>query len=93
MNNADFQAMEAEYSAATGEDVPFKTYAATSYDAVFLIAEALNTVGNNADAIRDWLYDVNNWPGTAGLLTLDENGDPASGHKAQQIVGGETVDL
>lgn len=93
-NSADFQAMENEYAAANnGEDVPFKTYAATSYDAVFLIAEALNTVGNNADAIRDWLYDVNNWPGTAGLLTLDENGDPASGHKAQQIVGGETVDL
>ena len=86
--------MESEYSAANnGEDVPFKTYAATSYDAVFLLADAFNTVGNNADAIRDWLYDVSNWPGTAGLLTLDENGDPASGHKAQQIVGGETIDL
>ena len=94
MNNADFQAMEAEYSAANnGEEVPFKTYAATSYDAVFLIAEALNTVGNDADAIKNWLYSVNNWPGTAGLLTLDENGDPATGHKAQQIKGGETIDL
>jgi len=93
MNSANFQAMEAEYLAANGEEVPFKTYAATSYDAVFLLAEAFGKVGNNADAIKNWLYDVNNWSGTAGLLSIDKNGDPASGHKAQQIVEGKTVDL
>jgi branched-chain amino acid transport system substrate-binding protein len=84
--HADYDYLVETYIERTGEaEVPFLTYGSTSYDAVFLLADAFGEVGTSADAIRDWLYEVDGWEGMAGSLILDVNGDPEAGHVPQMI--------
>lgn len=49
----------------------------SSYDAVILMQEMIESCGNtdNAECIKDKLYQVKNWQGASGSLTIDENGD------------------
>lgn len=84
-----FVALVSEYEKRTGkQELDFPTYSAATYDAVMLIAEGLSRVGNNADALRDFLYGIKNRMGLAGLLTIDQNGDPLSGHKPKIVRSG-----
>jgi len=71
-------------------------FAANSYDAVYLIKEAIEATGVEAiDTIkmRDWLYGVKDWAGAVGSFTFDENGDPVMGENVRKIVDGEVTDL
>ncbi len=80
-----------KYLTETGEEeVPFPTYASTSFDAVRIIAEGVEEVGYDADAFKTWLYEIDGWEGSAGSLTIDENGDPEAGHKAKVVTNGQT---
>ncbi len=69
------------------------TFAANAYDAVYLIADAIRAHGLDTEKIRDWLYAVENWQGTVGAITMDENGDPLLGENIRKIVKGEVTDL
>jgi branched-chain amino acid transport system substrate-binding protein len=81
-----------KYMAENGTDeVPFVVYAATSYDLIMLLAEGIGEVGNDAEALKTWLYGVENWDGTAGSLTIDENGEPGAGHQPRVIENGSPV--
>ncbi|MFA6554660.1 MAG: ABC transporter substrate-binding protein [Candidatus Paceibacterota bacterium] len=53
-------------------------YLATSYDAVYLIKEAMESCKSSVDTvcIRDYLGSLKDWNGTAGLLTLGTNSNP-----------------
>lgn len=88
----DFVEFNELYEEQEGVEIAFPTYSSTTYDAVMLLAELIGEVGNDADALRDALYAVDGWEGTAGMLTIDENGDPTSGHVAKVIVDGEVMD-
>lgn len=50
-------------------------FAAQAYDAVRLVAEAIEKVGTNGAAMRDYLYDVKSFDGTVGKFGFDDNGD------------------
>lgn len=95
--NADYVAMRDAYIKATGEkEVPYPSYAATTYDGIILLADgfrkgATEKGGMEAGALRDWLYTVKDWAGTSGKLTIDQNGDPMSGHKPKIVKEGKTV--
>ncbi|MBI4234808.1 ABC transporter substrate-binding protein [Candidatus Peregrinibacteria bacterium] len=95
--NADFVAMKNAYIQTTGEkEVPYPSYAATTYDGIILLAEGFKKGANvkggmEAGAIKDWLYAVKDWAGTAGKLTIDQNGDPMAGHKPKVVKEGKTV--
>ena len=70
------------------------SFSANTYDAVYLIKEAIEATGRlDTEAIRDWLYSVKNWPGAIGSITIDKNGDPILGLNVRKIVGGEVTDL
>jgi len=49
-------------------------FAGLAYDAVYIIADAIRKVGNNAERIRDYLYK-NSFTGVMGDFSFDENGD------------------
>ncbi|MBT3406149.1 ABC transporter substrate-binding protein [Candidatus Woesearchaeota archaeon] len=55
-------------------DLPERT-AADSYDAVMIIALALEVCGQDSICIRDELYGVTDYRGVGGLTTFDEFGD------------------
>lgn len=88
-NHPEFIALESKFKENTGENLPYGTYASTSYDAVFILAEALAAVGNDADGVRDHLYAINGREGLGGSLVMDENGDPKAGHRLEVVKDGK----
>jgi branched-chain amino acid transport system substrate-binding protein len=69
------------------------SFSANAYDAVYLIAAAIEEVGLDTEAIRDFLYGVKDWPGAVGSLTMDSNGDPILGLNVRKIADGAVTDL
>src|SRR3989338_5873954 len=52
-------------------------YVTSSYDAVYLIKDAISSCRDEYDTecIKEFLYNVKNWKGAAGTLTIDKSGD------------------
>ena len=46
-----------------------------SYDAVFILANALKKCGENIECVKIELYNTQNYQGISGLTSFDENGD------------------
>ena len=75
---------------------PAYSFGATlGYDTGAIIFEAINKVGNDADAIKDYLYQMKTRPSITGNLTFDQNGDPLGNdvYFVRQVVNNELVDL
>jgi len=51
-----------------------------AYDAVNIIADIMRKVGTDSTKIKDELYKVEGYEGVSGIITLDENGDLATGN-------------
>ena len=43
-----------------------------------MIAKGIGAVGNNPEAIKNYLYDVKNYSGVSGSISFDANGDVKS---------------
>jgi branched-chain amino acid transport system substrate-binding protein len=66
-------------------------YLATMYDAVYILKEALEVCGEDADCIKSELYSVRDRIGAAGKLSIDENGDAEFEYILKSIKNGEIV--
>ncbi len=81
-----------KYEAKYGQPSPFAVITANAYDGMLLVAAALEQeVSSNS--IRDYLYTVENYPGTGGTLTIDENGDALKDFQFMIIRDGELQTL
>ncbi len=67
------QRFQAKYMAKYGEKA--EAFAAHSYDALKIIASAIEKADCNADGIKNVLYEIKDFPGVTGQTTFDENGD------------------
>lgn len=83
-----FQTFNEAYKAKHGVDVPYASYGQTEYDAVYMLADALNEVGNDGTALKEWFSNASGWEGVSGVVEFDENGDRTVGHKLEVIKGG-----
>jgi branched-chain amino acid transport system substrate-binding protein len=92
---AGFKALSERYMKDFDAELPYPTYMTTGYDAVYLLKDAIESAGDtaNTELIRDYLYGVSGRPGLSGSLTIDENGDPLSGHKLRTVRDGAVEDL
>lgn len=69
-------ALLAGLESAYGEASNFPAFSASSYDSVYLIAEAMRSGAMDGEAIAAWLRgNVSDWPGAIGVLNFDANGD------------------
>lgn len=76
-----------------GEDMPYISYMAPTYDALFIIKEAIEKVGEDPVKIKDYLYTVKGRKGLAGTLSFDANGDPDKSYRhALRVVKGGAVE-
>ncbi|HLT58091.1 MAG: ABC transporter substrate-binding protein [Limnochordales bacterium] len=50
-------------------------FAANAYDSARILLAAIQAVGPNRAAVRDWIASVENFPGVTGPTTFDEKGD------------------
>lgn len=90
-SNPDFIALEEEFKTRTGTDLPYGTYASTTYDAVSIVRDMLTVSETDTEAMKNFLYGLSGRTGLSGSLTLDSNGDPNFEHRLETIVGGEVV--
>jgi branched-chain amino acid transport system substrate-binding protein len=81
-----------EYVTKFGDEPGYESYFSTSYDAIQIIFEALENVGNNGPAVRDYLYE-NTFDVLSGEIDFDENGDTSLTPTLQIFKGDEIVNL
>lgn len=79
----------AKYKAKYNKDSPFSVVSANAYDAVYLLANAFKEKGIGADDIKAYLYTVKDYPGVAGTLTIDSNGDALKEFQLMMVNNGE----
>jgi branched-chain amino acid transport system substrate-binding protein len=68
-------------------------YAATAYDAVYLMKDMIEKYGLNADKISKGLRQVKDWHGVEGSLTINKDGDPEFEYSVMQIHAGKAVQV
>jgi len=79
-------AMEAKL----GEGAVVNVYAPRAYDAVMILAWAMDQAGVDREMIKDTLYILEGYEGLADSYTFDENGDPSTAsYNVQEVVDGE----
>jgi branched-chain amino acid transport system substrate-binding protein len=83
------QAFDTAYQARYG--VRPGVFAAESYDAMYLLAQAIGGSGESGDGIRAGLQDVAGYPGASGPITFDENGDCIKPVFVKTVQDGEFV--
>jgi len=67
-------------------------YFATTYDAIYILKESIDECGEETDCIRDFLYDIKDRDGFAGLLSIDSNGDAEFEYVLKSIKNGEVTE-
>ncbi|MAH32934.1 hypothetical protein CL615_00935 [archaeon] len=82
----------AKYLAEAGEEAPFPPFMTAAYDNVNLIADAIRQHGYDSEKIRDYLYNVKDYEGALGKITIDANGDPILEFSVKQVKDGEVVE-
>lgn len=62
----------AKWNAATGKDP--NSYQLGAYDSVYILRAAIESVGTDVEAVRDFLAQVADYPGVSGSITFNDDG-------------------
>ena len=91
IENPDIQNYRNKYKELYNKES--SAYAANGYDAVKIIANAIEHCGGDkdTDCVRDFLYNVKDYPGIGGKTTFDENGDVIKPVMIKVVKNGEFV--
>lgn len=73
------------------DEVPYKNYAQTVYDAVYLTAKGIEKVGYNGEKLAEWVRNTEGFTGASGPISIKENGNPKIGHTPEVVKDGEVV--
>lgn len=88
--NPKFQHFLAAYIAKYGgTELPYQSYAQTEYDAVYMLRDAIGSVGYNGEKVAVWSRTVKDWDGASGKITIEASGDRAGGHVAKVVKNGK----
>lgn len=58
------------------------------YSAFYLLKTAIENVGDDARAVRDWLYAVKDWEHALGKLSFDPNGERIGQYQVLEVRSG-----
>lgn len=64
---------------------------ALAYDGARLLGEAIQKVGNDPRAVRDYIIKVKDWPGAIGKINFDADGNVQLGVSYYEFVNGKPV--
>lgn len=87
----DVMKLKNRYKEMYGADITYLAYMTAVYDGVWILANGIAEVGNDGDAMKGYLNDLEGYTGLMGTTTFDENGDPLTGHSIFVIQGGTMV--
>jgi len=69
------RAYDARYGKNPPEGVEFDVNVTKSYDALMLMAQAIETVGPHPSEVRKYLVQLKDYPSVSGPISFDEKGD------------------
>ncbi len=69
--------------------LPFGIWTAEAYDTVMLLAKLVKECGESAEAIKTCLYQVKDYAGASGIVSIDSNGDGVRKYYINKIVDGK----
>ena len=73
------------------QSMPF-AYLAASYDVAYILKDILAICGDqDGTCVKNELYKVQNWEGSMGMVSIDENGDPIVEFGLKAVQNGEIV--
>ncbi len=90
MSNPKFSNLFEAYKKAYGTDMTYLGYGAAYYDAIYLLKDGIEAVGNNGEKLAAWSRTIKDWQGASGVITIESTGDRASGHTPEVIKNGKT---
>jgi len=64
-----------KFKEKTGHPPAFDFPIASTYDVAYILKEALEAVGEDPTAIKEYIYDMKEFSGALGTYHFDENGD------------------
>lgn len=79
------------YEAKYGVPIPFGIWTAESYDGVIILKEAIESCGEDTDCIKEFLYNVKDFEGASGKITIDENGDGVREYALRIVKDGKMI--
>jgi branched-chain amino acid transport system substrate-binding protein len=85
------QSYEKKFEARYGK--PSDAFAATAYDAMYILKWAIEKGGYSADGIKNALFQVKDFPGVSGSTSFDENGDVIKPVQIKMIKEGKFIFL
>lgn len=69
-------------------------FAGHGYDALGVLAQAIDEVGTEGTAIRDYLYNLPSYKGVVGTFSFDDNGDVVGiAYKLLDVQDGKWIEL
>jgi branched-chain amino acid transport system substrate-binding protein len=78
--------MQAEYRTKYGRDAQQILFTAWGYDAMNLLAEAIDAVGPDGEKVSAYLHSqVKNYPGASGTISINERGSSPKMERIFQI--------
>lgn len=75
------------------DNLPYGVWTAESYDGVLLLADLINRCGPDKDAVKRCLYNVRNYEGVSGSISIDANGDGIRPYVIKEVKEGKIVQL
>ncbi|MBW2999881.1 ABC transporter substrate-binding protein [Candidatus Woesearchaeota archaeon] len=93
-NEEKIHSFLAKYVAKYGEDPTYSLQMTVGvYDAVNIIAESMNKCDENTECIKNQLYDLKDYQGLSGIISMDENGDPEMDFELKTLKEGIIIAL
>ena len=91
IENPEIQDYRIKYNSLYGKDS--SPYAANSYDAVYILKDAIISCGGDDDTacIRDYIYGIKDYFGISGITTFNEDGDVIKPISIKVVRNGEFV--
>ncbi len=89
-NNVKVKNFVSSYEKSFGSKPQYLFWAAASYDAVNIFAEAIKNVGDDSIKIKDYIHNMKEYDGVLGKYSFDKDGDVVGiKFDNKQIVGGK----
>jgi len=92
--NDQARLMVENYKKDFGKDIRYAYYVGAEYDAIKILAQAIASVGDNSQKVKDYLYGIKSYDGTIGTYHFETNGDvDGVGFVFQQVKNNVSVPI
>jgi len=74
------------------KNLPYGIWTAESYDAVWIIKKCIEEYGETPDEIKKCLYNLKDYDGVSGKISIDSNGDGIKRYFLKVVKNGKITD-